>query len=115
MSFGTAGHDEPDRRSEICALIEAAGLSRPVDCRALDELVEMQATLHARQEELAQMFLVSKISRKDYASQLDSIMTDAARAGERVLGFDDFHKVFGDFSVQDMIDVNMFVAAPLAR
>ena len=110
MSFGTAGNGYPDPRSELSALIEAADLGHPIDDRVLDALVDMQATLHARQEELAQMLLVKKISRNEYVSNLDGIMREAARVGEHLLGFDDFHKVFGEFRVHNMVDVKTFVA-----
>jgi hypothetical protein len=115
MSFGAAEHDEPDPRSELYALIEAAGLRNSVSRRMVDDLVDMQATLHAKQGELAQMLHERAISRKEYLSRLDAVMRDAARAGEGVLGFDDFHKVFGEFRVHNIIDVNAFIGASGAR
>jgi hypothetical protein len=109
MSFGTGGHGDPDPRSELSALIEAAGLGHPIGRQKLDELLEIQASLHANQEQLAGWLLGKKITKTEYVAKLDTVMKEAARAGEKVLGFDDFHKVFGEFSVQSILDVKAFV------
>jgi len=109
MSFGTGGHDDPDPRSELSALIEAAGLGHPIGQQKLDELLKIQAGLHAKQKQLAGWLLGKKITKTEYVAKLDAIMKEAARAGEKVLGFDDFHKVFGEFSVQSILDVKAFV------
>ena len=67
-------------RSELRAIIEAAALGHPVSSRVMDELAKMQATLHARQEELAQRVLEGKISRKEYIAQSENII-ERRRAG----------------------------------
>jgi hypothetical protein len=109
MSNGIAGDESPDPRSELSALIEA-GLGHPIDDpKKFEGLVDMQTTLHAEQERLALLFLAREITREQYISRLDGIMRDAARTGERLLGYRDFHKIFGKFRVHDVVDVNAFV------
>jgi hypothetical protein len=111
MSIKTGMHDDPDPRSELFALIEAASLSHPIGEQKLKALLKIQENLRASQEQLAQWLLVKKITKTEYVAKLDTVMRENARAGEEVLGFDDFHKVFGEFSVQSILDVKAFVGA----
>jgi hypothetical protein len=71
----------------------------------------MQARLQARQTELAQQLLSRAISREKYISELDEAMKQASSAGEDLLGFDAFHKVFGEFRVHSLGDPARFIAA----
>jgi hypothetical protein len=114
MSLSIGGSSDP--RSELSTLLEA-GLGHPVDARVFDGLVGMQVKLHAEQEKLAFRLVSQEISREQYLSLLDSIMIEAARTGENLLGFDEFHKVFGEFRAYDIVDANAFVADrfPTAR
>ncbi len=109
MSFSTGAHDDPDPRSELSALIEAASLGHPVGDQKLEALLKIQEDLHASQQQLARWLLVKKITKADYVAKLDAVMKEAALAGEKVLGFDDFHKVFGEFGIQSILDTNVFI------
>jgi hypothetical protein len=111
MSISTGAHDDPDPRSELSALIEAASLGHPIGNQKLEALLKIQENLRASQEQLAQWLLKKKITKTEYVAKLDTIMRESARAGEEVLGFDDFHKVFGEFSVQSILDAKAFVGA----
>jgi len=109
MSFSTGAHDDPDPRSELSALIEAASLSHPIGSQKLEALLKIQEDLRANQEQLARWLLLKRITKTEYVAKLDTVMREAALAGEEVLGFDDFHKVFGEFNVQSVLDVKAFV------
>jgi hypothetical protein len=111
MSFSAGAHDDSDPRSELSALIEAASLSRPVGDQKLEDLLKIQENLRISQEQLARWVLRKKITKHEYVAKLEIAMKEATRAGEEVLGVDDFHKLFGEFSVQSIIDMNAFVGA----
>lgn len=101
--------------AELSELVEA-GLGHPVDDQVIEALAEMQAKLQSQQQELARLLAMEKISREKYIGQLDAIMQEAALKGTRALGSDDdFHKIYGEFRVHSIIDVNTFVAGPAAR
>lgn len=107
MNFTLAGNDQPERRSELSSLIRE-GLGHPVDERTLNGLADMQAQLRSQQRELVRLFLSKEITRETYLVRLDEVLNAAALAGEQLLGVDDFHKVFGEFRVHNMIDVGIF-------
>lgn len=109
---GRAG-DPPDKRSKLSALIRA-GLGHQVDQRTFDALAEMQNRLQARQLELSKLILERKISREEYIAQLDEALKRAAVIGEKLLGSDDFHKIFGEFRLHNLGDVSKFVAGSRA-
>jgi hypothetical protein len=114
MSFGMQG-GQKDRRARISKLIEA-GLGYSVNSEICDALVEMQAQLQARQVELARLLVAEKISKERYIHELDEAMKDASDVGEQILGFESFHKVFGEFRVRNLGDVGKFLSGgpPLA-
>jgi hypothetical protein len=115
MNLTIAGNDPPDRRSELSLLIRE-GLGHPVDERTFEGLAAMQARLQSRQHELVQLLVSKRIGREAYLAQLDELLKTAAEDGERLLGSDDFHKVFGEFRIHNMIDVDIFNASsPRAR
>jgi hypothetical protein len=111
MSSSTSGHSDPDPRSELYALIEAASLSHPVGRQKVEALLEIQEKLRSDQERLAQWLSAKRINKTEFIAKLDTVMKETARAGEKILGFDDFHKVFGEFSVQSVVDAKSFVGA----
>jgi hypothetical protein len=112
MSANTADDDDP--RSELAQFVQA-GLGHSVDGQVIDQLAEMQAKLQSQQQELARLLAMKKISRDKYIGQLDAVMQDAARKGRRALGSDDFHKMFGEFRVHNIVDVSAFVAGHTVR
>jgi len=115
MNLGATKSDQPNPRSKLSALIRA-GLGHPVDQKTFDNLAEMQTRLQARQLELANLVATKKISREKYIAELDEALKRASIIGEELLGFDDFHKVFGEFRVHNLGDVAKFVAGrPTAR
>jgi hypothetical protein len=98
------------RRSRLGALIQAAGISHPVDDSVLDGLAKMQAGLQARQRELGELVATQQISREKYIVEFDKALKEACQIGEDLLGFDSFHKVFGEFRIKSMGDVSAFIA-----
>jgi hypothetical protein len=107
MEFLTAGGEPSDRRSELSWLLQE-GLGHPIDERTLDILASVQARLQKQQVELVQLLESKSISPEKYLVQLDEAMRQAAKLGEDLLGYDDFHKVFGEFKVQNTIDPASF-------
>jgi hypothetical protein len=104
--------DQPDRRSELLWLLRE-GLGHPVDDQTLNELAEMQAWLQFQQRELVRLFMNREIGRETYLSRLDVALKTAVGRGETLLGHDDFHKVFGEFRVDNIIDPNIFMPPQL--
>ncbi len=102
--------DPPDQRSTLSYLIRE-GLGHPVKDEVFEGLADMQSRLQARQRELAQLVMAEKISREKYVAELDGALKEASQIGEKLLGFDDFHKVFGEFRVQSMGDVKAFIGS----
>jgi hypothetical protein len=107
MEFLTAGGGPSDRRSELSWLLQE-GLGHSIDDRTLDVLAGIQARLEERQIELVQLLESKSISQEAYLIQLDQAMRQAASLGEDLLGYDDFHKVFGEFNAQSVIDPASF-------
>ena len=112
MEFLTAGGEPSDRRSELSWLLQE-GLGHSIDERKLDILAAGQARLQKQQVELVQLLESKSISPEAYLIQLDEAMRQAAKLGEDLLGYDDFHKVFGEFNVQSVIDPSSFSQGPL--
>jgi hypothetical protein len=110
MNLSVTGGDPPDRRSRLRSLVRAAKLGRPVDDGVIEKLATMQARLQATQRELGQMVATEQITREKYIAEFDKALKEACQIGEGLLGFDDFHKVFGEFRVHNMGDVKAFVA-----
>jgi len=94
-------------------LVEA-GLGHPVEARVCAALVELQSRLQERQQELARLFLAKEISKEKYISELDEAMKRASKIGEKILGIEQFHKVFGEFRVHNLGDVNKFISGQSA-
>ena len=86
MSFSTGANDDPNPRSELYALIEAASLGHPVGNQKLEALLQIQENLRASQEQLARWLLVKKITKAEYIARLDTVMKETARAGEASIG-----------------------------
>jgi hypothetical protein len=57
------------------------------------------------------MLLSGEITREEYISRLDGAMIEAAHVGRDQLGRENFQKVFGDFRVDEIIDVPAFIGA----
>ncbi len=108
MEFLTAGAGPSDRRSELSWLLQE-GLGHPIDDRTLDDLAALQARLEKQQIELVRLLESKSISQESYLFQLDQAMRQTAKLGEDLLGYDDFHKVFGEFDVQGVIDSSSFL------
>lgn len=103
--------ESPDPRTELAALIEA-GLGHPLtDPKKFQRLVDMQTKLHAEQDALSRMLVSGEITPEEYISRLGGAMAEAAIVGRDELGRKNFEKVFGDFRVEEIIDVPAFIGA----
>jgi hypothetical protein len=107
MNFATTGGDTPNRRSELQWLLRE-GLGHPVDERTVDGLADMQAWLQSQQRELVQLLTEKRITEEAYLQKLEDVLKVAATRGESLLGYDDFHRVFGEFNVDSVIDPDAF-------
>jgi hypothetical protein len=99
---------EPDPVSEMASLVQAAGLERSVSKKQLSDLALMQERLQNRITVLANLHDKHEISSKEYIQQLDGALVEASRVGEGILGFHDFHQVFGDLKADQLIDLEVF-------
>jgi len=109
MSQPLSNDDFFESRQELSALVKA-GLGHPVDDATLTALANMQARLQDRIGELGGLLLEHRISRPRYIEELNRVLSDASSMGERILGFEDFHKVFGDLSADQLGDPAVFLA-----
>lgn len=97
-----------DPGSEISALIEA-GLGHRVDGSKVAALALMRERLDGRIEQLSELLMHRDISPTKYLEQLDLALIEASEAGERILGFEDFHRVFGELRVSKLGDAQKFL------
>lgn len=107
MTRMVSGTEPTDTNSELAALIEA-GLGRRVDGTVLVALATMQERLHSRQGELAELLRAREISPQRYMMELDVALVEASKTGEKILGYDNFHRVFGEFRVHHLGDATRF-------
>jgi hypothetical protein len=49
------------------------------------------------------------MSRQHYTEELDRVLAAASRSGEDLMGFENFHRVFGDLTANQLGDVAAFV------
>ena len=110
MSQPLSNDDSSDMRLELSALVQA-GLGHTVDDATLTALADMQAHLQGRIGELGGLLMEHRISRARYIEELDRVLSDASSVGERILGFEDFHKVFGELSADQLGDTAAFLTA----
>lgn len=108
MTQGLSGADLPDYRSEISSLIQA-GLGHTVDEKTLSALAMMQERLQTRLGELGALLREHKISPKRYIDELDRTLIEASSTGEKLMGAEDFHKVFGELRADQLGDVSLFL------
>ena len=94
---------------ELSALVQA-GLGHTVDDATLTALANMQVHLQGRVGELGGLLMERRISRTRYIEELNRVLSDASSMGEKILGFEDFHKVFGDLSADQLGDPAAFLA-----
>jgi hypothetical protein len=109
MSQPLSNDESFDARLELSALVQA-GLGHTVDDATLTALADMQARLQGRIGELGGMLMEHRISRPRYIEELNRVLSDASSIGERILGSEDFHKVFGNLSADQLGDPAVFLA-----
>ncbi len=108
MTEPTANVD-PDPRAELSSLIEA-GLGHSVDDDKLSALAMMQEHLQTRIGELGGMLADHKISPERYLDELNRAFDQASSTGEKILGREDFHRVFGELKADQLGDLSTFFA-----
>ena len=69
----------------------------------------MRERLDGRIDQLSDLLMHRDITPSSYLEQLDQALVEAANAGERILGVDDFHRVFGELRVSKLGDAKQFV------
>lgn len=96
---------EEDEIGELIAHIEPnASLGMVAICRAL----------RSKQQELVRKLMAGDITKADYVVELKQILAGAKADGERVIGAHAFRKTFGDFTVDNLMDVELFMADDIA-
>jgi hypothetical protein len=100
--------EDADPASEMASLIEAARLGHPVNKGQLTALVAMQERLQSRISFLAELHTIHRISSKKYLEELDRALHEASIAGQKILGSDDFYRVFGELRADQIIDIEAF-------
>lgn len=98
----------PDPNSELVALIQA-GLGHPVDNEKLAALAAMRERLQDQIDQLSDLLMEHKINPGRFLERMDEALIEASKTGIRVLGFADFHKVFGELRLEKLGDAKIFL------
>ena len=96
-----------DPRSDLSQILHAS-LGHEVDSEIFERLADMQLRLQNEQRKLGLALITNQISREDYIAELQEILREARTVGVKLLGLKDFTKVFGDFTVEQMVDPSAF-------
>lgn len=99
----------PDPRSELFSLIEV-GLGHPVEKRKFAALAAMREHLQDKMDQLSDLLMNRKIDPSTYLEDLDKALIEASHTGEEILGYTDFHKIFGELRVNKLGDARAFIA-----
>lgn len=105
----SSDHENEDRIVDLKDLIET-GLGHPVSQQSVRLFAEYHARFESKQTDLATRSADHLISRQAYVAELDKLMRELSSVGEEIFGFDNFHKVFGQFRVQNLFDPQAFIA-----
>jgi hypothetical protein len=96
------------RLAELSALVQL-GLGKRLEDATFNALAEIQLSLQKYQEMLAFEFESGKIAEKEYVDRLSSVLRDAMKRSQKLLGFDRFRSIFGDAGDQPerLLDVDI--------
>jgi hypothetical protein len=108
MTEPPPGVDFPDSRSELSSLVQA-GLGHTVDDYKLTRLAMMREHLEQQIDRLSDLLMDREITPTSYLERLDEILIEASKTGESILGFDDFHRVFGELRSNRLGDAKLFL------
>ncbi|HVX77771.1 MAG TPA: hypothetical protein VHB49_16685 [Bradyrhizobium sp.] len=98
----------PDPNSELVALIQA-GLGHTVDREKFAALAAMRERLQDQIDQLSDLLMERKIKPGTFLERMDQALIEASKTGIQVLGFADFHKVFGELRVEKLGDAKVFL------
>ena len=99
---------EPDPRVELSSLIQST-LGHPVDNKKFAALIAMREALQDRIDQLSDELMERELSPEAYLERLDQTLIEASRQGEDILGYSDFHKVFGELRIEKLGDAKLFL------
>ena len=99
---------DQDRISSISGML-TAGLGHPVNLHKVRQFAALQQEFQQFQMQLAQKAMANEMSREDYVAKLDAAMQKLGASGEILFGFSDFHKVFGPFRAEQLMDTEAFI------
>lgn len=101
--------NEPSRLIELSELVQR-GLGRGLSDEKFQKLSQIQMRLRDNQAEIARRLLLNEISREQYISLFDDILTTANDESETLLGSEDFKRIFGaKLRAPDLIDLEVFL------
>jgi hypothetical protein len=99
---------EPDPHSELSSLLQAT-LGHPVDGKKFAALIAMRERLQDKIDSLSDQLMDRQIGPQTYLERLDEALIEASLAGEGILGYSDFHRVFGELRVNKLGDAKLFI------
>jgi hypothetical protein len=106
MTHPTFGHSDP--RSELASIIQA-GLGHPIDELKIADLAAMREHLENEVDRLSDQLMGKEITPEIYLFKLDKLLTEVSKIGEKILGSEDFHKVFGELRTDRLGDAKLFL------
>jgi hypothetical protein len=101
-------YNDPDPRSEMTSLL-LAGLGHSIEDHKVAALAAMREHLQDEADRLSDLVMAKEITPERYLSELDEALIEASRIGERILGYEDFHRVFGELRVARLGDAKLFL------
>jgi hypothetical protein len=113
MANPNSKEEEDQLLMELEFLIDAGLDGTKVDAGTLQQLLFVQQQLRGKQSELAELFRDEQITEAEYVDRLKRALRTADREGEGILGYEDYHRVFGERETIDaLIDPKVFLSQP---
>ncbi|MDU6242637.1 MAG: hypothetical protein E6614_27390, partial [Bradyrhizobium sp.] len=91
----------PQLIEDLHFLIDQGLEGKQLDERTVLQLAAIQQSLRNDQQTLALQYRIGKIEREDYLRGMKMAIRRADQEGEKLLGPEDYHRIFGDPSTVD--------------
>ena len=109
--YGKRGPDAGDLRSEELPVMFDVFLGKTYDKRRKVEIARVQENVHNKQERLANKFHAGNLNAEEYFESLNSLVGEAFAKCRRILGPNDFKRLFGATYTKekDFVDRSAFL------
>src|SRR3981081_4447486 len=109
MPDADSGSQDDQLKRELEFLIAEGLEGRTLEAETFQKLLAIQRQLRERQAELGNLAREETISDAEYLKQLKNALRSADVQGEELLGFEDYHRIFGDpETIDTLVDQEVF-------